>query len=81
MKSTESDRGFKHLEEIVCSYGSGVRVYESSAASQPYIWLRVEQGKHGSSLGEATAVAHLTLEQAIDLCGQLEWIIDHHYNV
>ena len=82
MKHEITDRGFKHMQPIICTYGSAVRVYESGAASEPCIWLnvRVDPTKlTNQPSGEGTA--HLTLEQAQTLRKQLAYLIKHHYQV
>ena len=63
-----SNRGFKHYEAIKASQAD-VRVYESSAASTPHLWLSVTGDallavgtSYGASPGSVGA--HLTLEQA-----------------
>lgn len=79
-KFTMSDRGFIDLEPITCSYGSKVRVYESSSAESPHIWLNIKVDPeilHGQPEGEGTA--HLTLSQARALRDQLHWMIQNHY--
>jgi hypothetical protein len=58
-----SDRGFARLPEIPGSYGGVTRVYESSAAEHPHIWLAItepvdlnEHGicmHYGRALGDA----------------------------
>lgn len=71
---TFSKRGFKHMPELHCDYGSEVRVYESSAAVSPFIWLDV---KHRSGSG----TAHMTLDDAARLRDQLDYLIAHHYQL
>lgn len=68
------------MEPITCAYGSEVKVYESSAASGPHIWLNVQTDVGALTQqkpGEGTA--HLTLEQAELLRDQLSHLISHHY--
>lgn len=68
------------MEPITCAYGSEVKVYESSAASGPHIWLNVQTDVGvltQQKPGEGTA--HLTLEQAELLRDQLSHLISHHY--
>jgi hypothetical protein len=68
-----TDRGFKHMPEIPGTYdATSVRVYESSAAAGPHIWLAA-QGRN------ATDGIHLTLESAAHLWEQLEYLINNHY--
>jgi len=78
--ATYSDRGFAHLPSITCSYGSKVKVYESSAAESPHIWVAIESGPQLQDLpGEAHA--HLSLEDAKMLCDQITWMIENHYHM
>lgn len=82
MKHTISDRGFKYMKPIVSSREETVRVYESSAADGPHIWLNVKfvASEHVyNTSGEAHA--HLTLEEARKLSAQLKWLIRNHYQV
>ena len=47
LRAVTSDRGFKRLPPISATHGGRpagqVRVYESSAATGPHLWLAVEQ--------------------------------------
>jgi hypothetical protein len=77
---TVSDRGFSHLPPIIGTYGGTVRVYESSAASGPHIWLAVNEDASSRLDKTATeAHSHLTIEAAGHLADQIRWLIDHHY--
>lgn len=81
---TFSERGFKHLEPIETTRHETVRVYESSAAMEPHIWLRitVELAPDGYSyVDPGVGHAHLTLDQAKQLQDQLAYLIEHHYQV
>lgn len=78
-----SNRGFMHAPEIKCTYGSIVRVYESSAAESPHIWIRTAQlvdMNRPDSDERVEAVAHLTRSQAIALAEQLLYLATHHYH-
>lgn len=80
---TLSDRGFKHYDSVPSTYGGTVRVYESSAASGPHIWLNAVapvdmNDPNGRQEGSAI---HLTLENATLLRDQLTHLIEHHYQV
>lgn len=76
-----SNRGFKHHEPVPSEYGGNVRVYESSAASAPHIWVNVECPVNmNDPRGPAKdASAHLTLDNAILLRDQLTHLIENHY--
>jgi hypothetical protein len=77
---TVSERGFTRLPPIVGAYGGTVRVYESSAAIGPHIWLAVnEDASSRVDQMAAEAHSHLTVEAAGQLADQLRWLIDHHY--
>ena len=78
----KSERGFAQFPEVECSYGSKVKVYESSAASGPHLWLNVDSRpwanpEHFAYKDNfaAQASAHLTLDQARDLCNRLQTAI------
>lgn len=75
-----TDRGFAHLPEIVSDYGGSVRVYESSAAEHPAIWLTVE-GKPGlvPSAETVSVPMHLSVEAATQLAEQIQHLVSHHY--
>lgn len=70
---TVSDRGFKHMDAVEGDYPEpwSIRVYESSSANNPYIWIAMDEGTHG----------HLSLKQAEQLRDQLEFLINNHYQV
>lgn len=69
-----TNRWFKHLPVIDHTRPGHVKVYESSAADQPCIWLNVAGGS-----AEGAGHAHLTLDQARKIADQLNWLADHHY--
>lgn len=76
-----SERGFARLPSIPSAYGGDVAVYESSAASGPHIWLKLDTpvdlndpaGPHQESF------AHLTAADAAKLADQLRLLVDGHY--
>jgi hypothetical protein len=77
-----TDRGFQHMPKVQAVHGgqpSGtVQVYESSAASGPYIWLEViEQEGHEVKM----ALAHLPLDEAVKLRQQLSYLTTNHYQL
>lgn len=72
LRLTETDRGLQHAPTITTSRGQTVRVYESSAAEDPCLWLAV--GAHDSEL-----FAHLSAEQAWKLADQIRHLVQHHY--
>lgn len=93
MKVEPNGRGFKQSEELICTYGTKVRVQESSAAMEPHIWIYMDQPHDINSAciamqtdqeytGEySTASAHLTLEQAKEIRDALTHLIENHYHL
>lgn len=81
MKYEITDRGFAHLKPIPerTRWGDGergeVRIYESSSATEPCIWISVVE------VGESAATAELTLKSAKKLAKQLRWLVKNHYQV
>lgn len=77
----KSDRGFIQGTEIESGYGGFIKVYESSAASHPHIWVRivcpVNMNNPEGEMMDATS--HLTIENAEELIDQLQYLIDNHY--
>lgn len=67
-----SERGFAQHDRIPGAYGGFVRVYESSAASAPHVWVHVVDKACG-------AVLHLTVENARQLAADLTDLCDNHY--
>lgn len=65
---TPSLRGFNSMPTLVTAYGEKVRLYESSAADGPHVWLAVND-----------ASAHMTLAQLQKLIDQAQWLIANHY--
>lgn len=78
---TITNRGFARFDEIPSTYGGSIRVYESSNAEGPHLWVRTESpvdlNQPWGDMKEG--VAHLRLEDARLLRDQLTWLIDHHY--
>jgi len=74
-----SSRGFKYLDDLKTDYGHTVRVYESSAAFRPCLWMKVNG--EGNSCGdvETELSVHMTLNQAQNLRDQLTLLIENHY--
>lgn len=76
-----TDRGFKHMPLIAgadlpggAPSASCARVYESSAASGPHLWFQVQYDG-----GRATV--HLTVEGALRLADQIQYLARHHYHL
>lgn len=68
------DRGFhQYGEDQHCTYGTRIRVYESSAASGPHVWLALYES---APLDMACAGAHLNETQARELIARLQAWLD-----
>lgn len=78
---TVSDRGFSSLPAIPDTYGGEARVYESSAASAPHLWLAVTQPANYNAPGgpKTSASLHYLIEDAVKLAEQILFIAGHHY--
>lgn len=77
-----TDRGFKHLRPITGTMGGRTRVYESSNALRPCIWIATNE--LDDLCGPPDGPTHvarneLTLESAEQLRDQLDWLITNHY--
>lgn len=81
LEYTTGWRGFDHMPEIPSTYGGFVRVYESSNAAGPHIWLKAEEVPVGDDRIPVTAFAHLTLNDAVKLAEQILYLADHHYQL
>ena len=79
-----TDRGFRHYEEIQTSYGHEIRIYESSAASAPHLWLDVSltaEGAARSGIEVCSATAHCTFDQATQVRDTLDTAMKNHYQL
>lgn len=81
-----SDRGFIHFDAVPDTYGGQIRVYESSAAFEPHVWIDIKsqaklQEVHPPPDGITAGTVHLTLEGATKVRDQLTWLIENHYQV
>jgi hypothetical protein len=73
---TERGRGLKNYgrSKLQCSYGTEIEVYDSSAASEPHVWLKLQAGER-LPFDEGQGVAHLNAEQAWQLIHRLRtWL-------
>jgi hypothetical protein len=76
-----SGRGLVKLPDIPGAYGGHAEVYESSAASEPHLWLKVvETGSSRLDRQDADATLHLNAEQAWQLAEQLMQSVRGHYH-
>jgi hypothetical protein len=66
LEVTTTDRSFDHMPPIPSEYGGEVRVYESSVASGPHIWLNAVAPSNLNDPGGfvSEAAIHLTVENA-----------------
>lgn len=71
MPTTYTPRGFAIYAEFVDSYGSTVRVQESSSASGPHAWIFQENAEEGVD------TPHLNVPQAQALRDALDEFISH----
>lgn len=73
-----NDRGFLGYADLTDSYGGRVRVYESSSAEGPHVWLNVDASEWNTAPDVArTAVAssHLDREQTARVVrGFVRWL-------
>jgi hypothetical protein len=86
-----SNRGFVQGRPIPSAYGGAVKVYESSAAEAPHVWVMVWSPVNLNEPDGPSqeAVAHLTLDNAIRLRDQLghlttrmvnDWGVETHHH-
>lgn len=80
LEPVKTDRGFQHLPSIADGYGSSIRVYESSAATEPYVWVKIREELTTPRGGQTKEIcAHLAMEDLVKLGEQIEWMKQHHY--
>lgn len=68
LRATVTGRGFIHLPVLQTASGHALRVYESSAALAPHVWLSLD-GR----------TAHLDVPTVTRLAEQLMYLVEHHY--
>jgi hypothetical protein len=78
LQATVTERGFTHMPSIPGQYGGDIRVYESSAAEGPHIWLCATAPLDLDGQ-PSRATMHLTVEDALKLADQLHYLAEHHY--
>lgn len=71
-----TSRGFDHMPMLTNERGVSVRVYESSNAEGPHLWLALALGE--DSFGGTTAI-QLEATQAWQLAEQLSYLVANHY--
>lgn len=82
LQPKQSGRGFAAMPDIPGEYGGYVKVYESSAALAPHLWLKVVSPVDANEpLGPMDeAVLHMTAENAWRLAEQLQTMVREHYH-
>jgi len=84
LERKESARGFVRLPHIPGSRNDRARVYESSDACTPAIWLTCDSPDYSGVTtienGMAHTAVHLPLEQAFQVAEQLLKLVATHYN-
>ena len=78
-----SSRGFDFMPAIMGAYeGCQIRVYESSSAEAPSLWLRAEAPANLNQPGgeKVNAPIHLRLDAARQLAEQIIFLVDNHYS-
>jgi hypothetical protein len=78
LQATVTERGFTHMPSIPGEPGGDIRVYESSAAEEPHIWLCATAPLDLDDQ-PSRATVHLTVENALKLADQLHYLVEHHY--
>lgn len=68
-----SARGFVALPALAATYGGEIRVYESSAASGPHLWIN-STDKDGREV-----TLHVTAETAWKFAEQIITAVRNHY--
>lgn len=78
---SQDERGFKACDPVGSVESGEVRVYESSAAEEPCLWVRIRapRDRNRPAFGYIEAAAHLSLADAEALRARLDYIIGHHY--
>lgn len=92
LDSTPSARGFTQYQALTGECAATVRVYESSSATTPRVWLNVIEpaDRNDGALAAATGVPYtgrvndatieLDVEQAWRLADQLRALVVNHYH-
>jgi hypothetical protein len=81
MKTTDQ-RGFTAFDEFKCTRNTNIRIKESSAASDPHIWLFLdEDATVFTRPTPGSAGAHLSIENAERLRDALDVAIREHYQI
>jgi hypothetical protein len=85
LRPERTERGFQHLPPIAGFHAGrpagAVRVYESSAAFVPSVWVGAEAPADRNNPDGPTveAVVHMPLAQAVQLAEQIMWLAQNHY--
>jgi hypothetical protein len=85
LRPERTERGFQHLPPVAGFHAGrpagAVRVYESSAAFVPSVWVGAEAPADRNNPDGPTveAVVHMPLAQAVQLAEQIMWLAQNHY--
>ena len=74
-EDTFTQRGFRHTLPVKGTYGGKVKVYESSAASEPHVWVAAEDAD-----GHEVCV-HLTIDDAVSYATNILRVCQMHYQL
>lgn len=77
-----TDRGFKRLMPIGGTMGGRIRVYESSNAMRPCVWVATDELDDLSGPVDGpvhTSRIELAIEDIVVLRDQLDWMVRNHY--
>lgn len=74
-------RGFLHMPPVPSTHGGTIKVYESSAADDAYVWVQVNvpADLNDPDGEQVKASVHLTREAATHFIQQLQWLAQHHF--
>lgn len=83
LQPTVTSRGFKHMPELNVDYGSTVRLYESSAANAPHVWLSVTAPANPAAPEQprVTTTAHMHINDLEALRDQIDYLLENHYQL
>jgi hypothetical protein len=68
-------RGLSVYDIIDCKYGEKIKVYDSSSATAPHVWVMIDTAENKNDHDGGTrieATAHLTVDQATALRDALD---------
>ena len=74
LNRSTTERGFTIYDEFIDTYGTGVRVQESSSAEEARVWIFTD----GEARGSGSGTPHLNVEQARRVRDALDAFIGEH---